>query len=81
MATTKPAPTTSLLSEFVQFFEDIPFGQIASAIKTGGTDVALDVAAGKALLEDVFTEFFHGGTVASATAVVAAAGKVPPPAS
>jgi hypothetical protein len=75
MATT---PTNNkLLSEFFNFFEALPFGQIGVAIAAGGSNVPADVAVVEAVLAAAAQAFFSGqpaATVATASTLADAAG-------
>lgn len=64
-----------LLSEFLQFMQDLPFAQVGAAVVAGGTNVALDVEAAEAIAKAAVKDFFAGST-ASATSTPATAAAV-----
>lgn len=67
-----PPATTKLMSEFLVFFEGVPYAQIAAAALAEGINVPLDITAGAALIQIVMKAFFSGQSVQAATNAVAA---------
>jgi hypothetical protein len=74
---TSTTTTNPLVSELFQFFEDIPFGLVGTAIAAGGLNVPADVAAGEAFVAAVLKDFFAGASPTKAAASAAAAVGVP----
>ena len=79
-ATPTPAATVSppLIAEFLQFFEDIPFGEIAAVVAAGGTNIPLDVTTAEAIVAAAVKDFFGGASATKAATTVAIAAGVPP---
>ncbi len=69
--------TNPTVSKLFQFFEDIPFGQIAAAIESGGLNVAADVTAAEALAAAVIKDFFNGASPTTAAVSAAVAVGIP----
>jgi len=65
--------TGALISDFLQFFQDIPFDQIAAAVASGGRNIPADVSAAEAIVASAVKHFFNGGTAATAAPVIHAA--------
>lgn len=71
--------TNALLSEFLQFMQDLPFAQVGAAAASGFTNVALDFAAGETIAMAAVKDFFSAkatGTTASVTAAPATAAAI-----
>jgi hypothetical protein len=65
-----------LLSEFLQFMQDLPFASVGAAIASGGTNIAVDIAAAEAIAQAAVKDFFGGASTASAPATAAAVSAV-----
>ncbi len=73
-----------LLSEFLQFFQDLPFGAIGAAASAGGKNIAVDLATAEAIAAAAVKDFFNpatpnvptapGATPATTAAITAAVG-------
>jgi hypothetical protein len=68
--------TNPLLSEFLQFMQDLPFAGIGSAVAAGGLNVAVDVATAEQIVAAAVKDFFDpaatGTSAATAPATAAA---------
>lgn len=54
------------LQAFLQFFQDLPFAQIGTAVAAGGLNVPIDVAAGEAIAAAAVKDFFTSSPAAPA---------------
>lgn len=66
---------SKLLSEFLQFMQDLPFAQVGEAVASGGTNVAIDVMAAEAIAQAAVKDFFTGGTTTTTPATATAVSK------
>ena len=66
------ATNNVVLSEFLQFMQDLPFAQIGTAATAGGTNIMVDVAAAEGIVAAALKDFIGGSTTTAAPATTAA---------
>lgn len=65
------------LDGLLKFIQDLPTATIGQAVAAGGTNIPLDIAAGKGIMDAILKDFFSGATASLSAAPATAAAAAP----
>lgn len=65
------------LDGLLKFIQDLPTATIGQAVAAGGTNIPLDIAAGKGIMDAILKDFFSGSTASLSAAPAQAAAAAP----